>query len=840
MKNYLKKGLALILILTMAVSLAACGIIRDIADVDINNSDVNSVDIDSGVVGNGDGGELALALREKYAASEPVEYEESLGWVSPDHVFEFEVEFDTWDYKYYEEKPFVVYADNDFTIEVDSNLKLDRDDNGHGVFSVMPSTYSSSSVENAYRPDRSGTFLWFETEKIFESQGDILFEKEQNQDWGNLPQYYLVQDIDLKTGEKLDKPIVRVFSIEKELKAPLNLSFTIEEGLATFTWDEVPGAENYLVVGLMVANKDDGTKKLEGFFQKPSSQTLGYVDQTYWQDRISDDDLSPLMNQTMFFTGGSDSHEYAYAVVAINSDGMSPMSRMYWAKDILPLLPHNADYFSEDYKYQVDSINQLPSHLPIEMCDKSPASYVIDYDMDNHEALLGNLDGTSYLQIYYNLPGTPYKGKMSVLKVQESTYKEELAKIKARQDELLNTGGLVKPEIKVEDDDATPDDTPDTTQAAVTEPAVTEPDTTTEPAVDITEPPVETTEQSSQGTNDPDPDLSVPGDVIFASNALSEYFAINMMNVNDRIPLSGFPEASDQEYLFDAFQEAYYQNPLCAPWSEIRYFPGTNELGVEYKYGKDDWIQKQDGIRQKVSEVNAQIITAGMSDYDKSIAINDYLCDQAVYDYDALDDAAKSNYQSYDPKYEDSFNAYGILVKGVGVCASYAACYKLLADAAGLDAVVVVGVVNGNMGHAWNRAFVDGEWKTVDTTWNDDENIPNAFLHISDAAVELTRVEGNEYVMDSELYKYTSTQDDKEFYRVQGNYFAKSEIADKLVDAALDNNGKAVLRTDYDLSQDDGSKIMESIKSNPKLSSSKYTGFFVDERLGAIYIEFSE
>lgn len=53
------------------------------------------------------------------------------------------------------------------------------------------------------------------------------------------------------------------------------------------------------------------------------------------------------------------------------------------------------------------------------------------------------------------------------------------------------------------------------------------------------------------------------------------------------------------------------------------------------------------------------------------------------------------------------------------VCESYAKTFELVANAVGLENVIVVGTANGG-GHVWNMArFDDGEYYYIDVTWDD-------------------------------------------------------------------------------------------------------------------------
>ena len=63
------------------------------------------------------------------------------------------------------------------------------------------------------------------------------------------------------------------------------------------------------------------------------------------------------------------------------------------------------------------------------------------------------------------------------------------------------------------------------------------------------------------------------------------------------------------------------------------------------------------------------------------------------------------------------------MINKVGVCASYASAFKLLADEAKLDAIVVTGYLDGEVPHAWNKVKIGNEWAIVDATNNDNDMV---------------------------------------------------------------------------------------------------------------------
>ena len=71
----------------------------------------------------------------------------------------------------------------------------------------------------------------------------------------------------------------------------------------------------------------------------------------------------------------------------------------------------------------------------------------------------------------------------------------------------------------------------------------------------------------------------------------------------------------------------------------------------------------------------------------------------------------------YDMTYS-YYEADGVLLRGTGVCDSYAKAYVLLLQKAGIEVKRVTGYVDG-INHAWVIAKIDGEWCHIDPTWDD-------------------------------------------------------------------------------------------------------------------------
>ncbi len=120
---------------------------------------------------------------------------------------------------------------------------------------------------------------------------------------------------------------------------------------------------------------------------------------------------------------------------------------------------------------------------------------------------------------------------------------------------------------------------------------------------------------------------------------------------------------------------------------------------------------KDAAMLEAAEQVMDQVITDGMSNYEKERAIYSWLTKTVVYDWDHYDPSV-----TVDP---DSYNPYGPLAYGKGVCLGYATTFQLFMDLLDVECITVVGAAfRSREDHAWNMVRLDGEWYCVDATWD--------------------------------------------------------------------------------------------------------------------------
>lgn len=250
----------------------------------------------------------------------------------------------------------------------------------------------------------------------------------------------------------------------------------------------------------------------------------------------------------------------------------------------------------------------------------------------------------------------------------------------------------------------------------------------------------------------------------FGSNDLVKYLAGALVAQEERINVSFWSGADGvtMDDLSDAMLEASTQNPyvFVDAWTVVETAGGMTSVEPEYTY--------DDAEAERRRSTTAAAVLAGVkasgalstNDPEASAkAIHDYIVKAAEYDFEASD-AIAADPRDPSARVRQSQEAYGILVEGTAVCNGYAQAFQLMADAAGLESVIVTGDVSEGFttgGHAWNLLNVDGSWRVVDVTWDDGDSFRtdhDYFLIAQDDSLLSTRTADNDWVVDAQLSAY--------------------------------------------------------------------------------------
>ena len=156
----------------------------------------------------------------------------------------------------------------------------------------------------------------------------------------------------------------------------------------------------------------------------------------------------------------------------------------------------------------------------------------------------------------------------------------------------------------------------------------------------------------------------------------------------------------------------------------------TDEKALSYYRQPSGRIQS---YNKEIIDI-ANSITSGIdNDYDKAVAIHDWVCNNIYYDRDSY---LSKSYLQVD------FSALGTLHSRRAVCEGYSNLTTALLRAAGVPAKKVTGFALGvsndywpenldlkkDSNHSWNEFWANGRWIIIDTTWDSGNKWENGAI----------------------------------------------------------------------------------------------------------------
>lgn len=618
--------------------------------------------------------------------------------------------------------------------------------------------------------------------------------------WGNVSNYYIKfnYDINAETETKLETPVIVPMSIKSPVSIP-DTSFEIKDGNLTLKWTAVEGATAYRIyqrqVFKLLETANEAPKGKEEAYTgnfplleaEVSASTLSFND---WlgdgkagQSKISSNDVVGgyiISHQNQ----GVNGEYYVTAVVngkeSLFSAGVATykLSLPNGFKDGTSLLANT--YNTKD---------ELPQTVSIKYIDGSVKSHNVSYEADgSSNAVTYRVEGTSiigYVTVKDNTK--PIEPSMQI--------QDETGGFVEAEDDVPQNAPINVPTIN--DGKTATEDIPD---------APAKPSTPTTPEDDgptIIEQQIKNTEQVLENGNKET--VSTSDDIIVnASSAAEEYLALNMIAGEEHFNISAFPEIQNYYILQDALTKVIYQNPFILGVRAYGYDYGSMTVKVSYDYTKSEMETRQKEIIAEGRNIISQVITSNMSDAEKRRAIYEYLENNTSYDDAALEDAEANNFASVDNKYKDSFSTYGILVKKVGVCQSYAFAFDYLCELADVECITVTGDMMGYLPHAWNKVKIGDEWFVVDVTNNEKSlGIEDFMFENPDSiAYAMGYIEDDLYYTDSEKGIYTSTSTKYSKYK-DCAIDSKSALASYIKANAKDNTTLEFIATYGSFSSND-------------------------------------
>ena len=647
---------------------------------------------------------------------------------------------------YFENKPYEyietldIESDHIFQYEGSKEiLNLDKDQ----IFTI----YVDKEFTMQYFPnievDKKTKELTIKPNTIFYHSNKIMNNKLR---WGFYEEYFLVQNYDLETGKEFDIKPVSVFTLKQPLDTP-SVTYAYQEDELVLSWNEIRGAKKYQVVCLDVYNRERvDIQVLEEVDGDITSIALKESLPSYIQsedEQYASNDAYWWENEELIKYQGR-----MYGVIAKNGDDYSSLG------NIQNFNPKNnscdfATFAQQEIAYtnHYESIDELPSTILVSNCEGNTMYQPPQLQIDDVVEKDGNL------HIPFLIKNSRMKDEF-VVHTYDENYKEELTKLQARIKQEYKQ--LENKEYEYQSKKTVAFNTIVSTSLPVIE------------------------------------------DSLYLNDENGEYIAKNMVVGANVIDLSKDQKLRNSKnynytYIYDLIEEIQHQNPIILKtlWYEVDF--DKEVLYVHYLFDDETRKAKQEALRTKVKEVNAQILHEHMSDMEKVYAINDYICEQTMYHEEAaqsIDETGKMN-----PMYFDANLATGVFTNGQAVCEGYASAFMLLARDAALESIMVSGYRKDELDvrHAWNRVNIEGNWYVVDVTFNDQEDIYNSILLLPDTMSDLLYQDDEYYVIDTKLDSYHATKEGYEYYAAN-DLLATYDNAANILLTQIQNGQDAIVR----------------------------------------------
>lgn len=236
----------------------------------------------------------------------------------------------------------------------------------------------------------------------------------------------------------------------------------------------------------------------------------------------------------------------------------------------------------------------------------------------------------------------------------------------------------------------------------------------------------------------------LPEGVVRVTNKDEYYKAIDkaIHNYNEKLIVAITDMSDNSYYNIDTVEKVLMDNPelheICTKAEgKQKKLTIPIEMEINFKYSDDVKILKnrEKAVQDKTKEIIKKVIKSGMKDYEKELAVHDYIINNSKYD-------VRADKGSMPPV---SNTAYGVLINKLGACVGYADAMKRLLNAAGIESKIIVGIGSNDgkrTGHAWNLVKIGGEYYHLDATWNDpitedgSNSVRHTYFNLSDNQIK--------------------------------------------------------------------------------------------------------
>lgn len=197
----------------------------------------------------------------------------------------------------------------------------------------------------------------------------------------------------------------------------------------------------------------------------------------------------------------------------------------------------------------------------------------------------------------------------------------------------------------------------------------------------------------------------------------------------------------------------------------ITYYPGDNVAWAYLNDDKSTLSEDELALYDVAVAWLEENITEEMTDYDKCVAIYNYLSGNVQYSNDLLN-ALNTSF-----KFDRGITAYGAMIDKLTICQGYADAFDMLTSMLGMNCTQIYGK-GGGQPHNWNMIELEGSWYHVDCTWGAayggaDNTCSKAYLFSSDGQM------GKDHTWDREAYP--NAADDSQYYYTKYDLYVTDE-----------------------------------------------------------------
>lgn len=195
----------------------------------------------------------------------------------------------------------------------------------------------------------------------------------------------------------------------------------------------------------------------------------------------------------------------------------------------------------------------------------------------------------------------------------------------------------------------------------------------------------------------------------------------------------------------------------------------TKHISDAYISGDDSKLSDRDKETLKMaSDIIDEIIKDGMSDYEKELAVYEWLTMYTSQDTGMLVALPTTN--------ADSDTPYGVLKNKTAICVGYATTFRLFMQMLDIDCKVVH---SSDLGHSWNLVKLDDEWYHTDV-YSDAGMANYSNFNMNDATYDGAYGWNTSYFPAATGVKYSYAYQNKE--EIQDVYAIPAKIKE-MIDA---------------------------------------------------------